>query len=104
MPLKTASETGLIGFFGHTYGEEGGGWRVIKRQFRISRRLNENAYVVQWFSFLDGEPTSLGVLHEADLLDPEKTKLYATRKEWLTAYEKMYAYRGSRHPLAEPAK
>lgn len=76
---------GLVGFFGHTY--KTGEPKMLEYQFRIIRRLGYDRYVIQYFSFLDGGPTNLGVMAEKDLLG-DLVKLYASEGLWNEAYEK----------------
>ena len=77
---------GLIGLYGHTYVNDERG-RVIQCQFRIIRKMDDDRYIFQFFSFADGEPTNLGTMTEAELLGPD-VKLYANEALWLRAYEK----------------
>lgn len=78
-------KTGLIGLYGHTFvnGE-------VQYQFQIIRSLKGDRYVIQYFSFLDGSPTNLGVMSEAEMLGPD-TKLYATCELWNVGYQKAQA-------------
>jgi hypothetical protein len=80
----------MLGLFGHTFvPDEGGeeGDRVVQYQFRIIRTLPADAYVVQYFSFLDGRPTDLGRMTGAELWGPNVT-LYSTEGDWVWGYEK----------------
>ena len=77
-------QEGLIGYFGHTY-TVFEGKRMIQYQFRIVRKMDDNRYVIQFYSFLDGCPTNLGVFTEEYLLG-EDVKLYATEAKWNAAY------------------
>ena len=88
------NNSGLIGLFGHTYidDREAPGETMIEYQFKIIRKMEGDRYVFQYFSFLDGEPTEVGVMTEAELLGPN-VKLYATAELWLHAYEKASARR-----------
>jgi hypothetical protein len=60
---------------------------MIQYQFQIIRKMEGDRYVFQYFSFLDGSPTQVGVMTEAELLGPN-VKLYANQELWLWAYEK----------------
>jgi hypothetical protein len=59
---KTAKSEpqGLIGLFGHTHvldndeNSATAGKKVIQYQFEIVRQMDDNRYIVQLFSFLDG--------------------------------------------------
>jgi hypothetical protein len=84
--LTAAPEDGLLGLYGHTYIDDEGARRV-QYQFQIIRKAPGDRYVVQYFSFMDSEPTNVGVMSEADLLGPD-VKLYATRETWLDGYDK----------------
>jgi hypothetical protein len=80
---------GLIGLFGHTYVPdiERPNETRIQWQFEIIRRMRGDRYVVQLFSWMDGSPTEVKVMTEADLLGPD-VRLYATIEQWNIAYEK----------------
>jgi hypothetical protein len=78
---------GLIGLFGHTYIEDDRRGKMVQYQFKIIRKMDGGRYVFQYFSFMDGSPTSLGIMSEAELLGPN-VKLYATAELWNEAYEK----------------
>jgi hypothetical protein len=64
--------TGLIGLFGHTYVDQ-----VIDHQFEIIREIKGDRYVVQLFSWADGEPTEVEIVSQTELLGPA-VKLYAS--------------------------
>lgn len=80
---------GLIGLFGHGYitDPDDADAVMIQYQFKILRKMDSNRYVVQYFSFMDGSPTRVGVYSEAELLG-DTIKLYATTASWNDAYEK----------------
>jgi len=86
---KKRRPEGLIDLFGHTYiaDPDDPEQRTIQYQFRIIRRMRGERYVVQYFSFLDGGPTNVGVMTEAELLGPD-VKLYADQELWNYGYEK----------------
>jgi hypothetical protein len=81
---------GLVGLFGHTLvpdtqsGRQDGG-KEIQFQFQIIRRMDAERWVVQYFSFLDGRPTTVAVYSEAYLLGPD-VKLFASENEWRDAH------------------
>lgn len=85
---KVKQPEGLIGLFGHTYitDPDDADALMIQYQFRIIRKMDGDRYVIQYFSFWDGEPTNLGVMTEAELLGPS-VKLYATTELWNHTYE-----------------
>jgi hypothetical protein len=93
--MKTKSMTveaeGLIGLFGHTYipDPQNAERLALQYQFKIIRKMEGNRYVVQYFSFMDGDPTNVGVCQESELLGPN-VKLYATEQLWRAGYEKRY--------------
>ena len=81
---------GLLDLFGHTHvsdPEGADGDRMIQYQFKIIRRMHGDRYVIQYFSFMDGTPTNVGVMTEAELLGSTVT-LYATAELWNVGYEK----------------
>ena len=80
---------GLIGLFGHIYiaDPENPSVKMIQFQFQIIRKMEGERYVVQYFSFLDGGPTCVGVYPQAELLGPN-SKLYVNIELWNEAYEK----------------
>jgi len=85
---KTATEPeGLVGFLGHTYGDdpEGIEKKMIRFQFKIIRKVDATRYAVQYFSCWDGCPTNVGVMSEADLLGPD-VRLYASQELWNDAF------------------
>jgi hypothetical protein len=92
---------GLIGLFGHTYFDGVDGDPALRWQFQIIRRMRGDRYVVQLFSFMDGEPTEVTVLTEAELLGPH-VKLYATRELWHLGYEKYQAKWGWKTTAKRP--
>jgi hypothetical protein len=83
---KTRQPEGLIGLFGHAYVADEHVGRTIQYQFEIIRRMEGDRYVIQYFSFLDGSPTNVSVMTEAELLGPD-VRLYATTELW-NVYEK----------------
>jgi len=91
---KRRRTEGLIDLFGHTYipDQEDPEHQVIQNQFQIIRRMRGDRYVVQLFSWLDGGPTEVVVMTEAELLGPN-VKLYATEENWHTASEKAHERR-----------
>jgi hypothetical protein len=82
---------GLIGFFGHTLipdpDQSMSDRKMIEYQFEILRKMEGARYVIQYFSFMDGTPTNLGVMTEAELLGPD-VKLYANADLWNEGYAK----------------
>lgn len=81
---------GLIGLFGHTYVPDldaGGDATMIQYQFEIIRTMEGARYVVQLFSWIDGSPTTVSVMSEAEMLGPT-VKLYSTREDWCEGYDK----------------
>jgi hypothetical protein len=81
-------DDGLIGLFGHTYIDDPDkpSVKMIQFQFRIIRKMEGDRYVIQYFSWLDGSATKVGVMPEAELLG-ESVKLYANAELWNAAYE-----------------
>ena len=43
--------------------------------------MDETRYVIQYYSYVDGGPSKLGVMSEAELLGPD-VKLYPTSELW----------------------
>lgn len=86
-------EEGLVGLFGHTLVpiEEVPGRKEIQFQFKIIRKLEGQRYLVQYFSYMTGGPTNLGVYAE-DVLVGEDVKLYATEELWREADQKSAEY------------
>lgn len=80
------STGGLVGMFGHTYVPSETGPN-LKYQFFVIRRVSETRFAVQLFSWIDGSPTEVEVWTE-DYLCGSDVKLYATKEDWLYAYEK----------------
>lgn len=78
---------GLVGLFGHTYipDPENADERIIQYQFRIVRKMEGERYVVQYYSCWDGDPTSVGVYSEAELLGPN-VRLYLHDVLWRDAF------------------
>jgi hypothetical protein len=86
---RTAKPEGLVGFFGHTYEPDDGDPELlaIQYQFKIIRPFPPGRWIVQLYSFMDGDPTRLAVYDETFLLGP-KVKLYATAELWNDAYSR----------------
>jgi hypothetical protein len=84
--VVTAEPEGLIGLFGHTYVQHED-YKGVQYQFQIIHKMEGARYIVQYFSFMDGSPTEVGVFPEDELLGPN-CKLYATAELWHEAYEK----------------
>jgi hypothetical protein len=80
---KQPRPEGLIGLYGHTYivDPHDRDERMIRYQFQIIRRMGASRYVFQYFSFIDGSPTQVGVMSETELLGPD-VKLYADEETW----------------------
>ena len=93
MTKKKNAETpmaneGLVGFFGHKLTMTGDPpSKLVENQFRIIRRVDESRYAIQYFSFLDGGPTNVGVVSEQELLG-DMTKLYADEALWREAADR----------------
>ena len=91
-PLPVAQwGDGLRGLFGHTYEpdpDDPDGLPRIQYQFEIIREVPGSRYVVQLFSWVDGSPTEVRVMSEAEVLDHPTVRLYATQSDWHWAYEK----------------
>lgn len=67
----------LTGLFGHLYNSD----NKIERQFLIKAKIEQAVYLVQWFGWIVGEPTTLGLLSAEDLMFP-KAELYQDAKQW----------------------
>jgi len=85
---KMAANEGLGGFFGHLYTADPDfpDEQIIQYQFRVIRRMDAERWIVQFFSYLTGEPTQIGVYPESVLLG-ETVKLYPDEAGWLGAAE-----------------
>jgi hypothetical protein len=90
----TTITQGLIGLFGHSYVDDADhpSGRSIEYQFQIVRRLDGDRHVIQYFSFLDGSPSQLGVMTEAELLGPD-VKLYIAAELWSDSYQQQEGQR-----------
>jgi hypothetical protein len=80
---------GLTGLFGHLYIDdpEHPVRRMIQCQFHILHKIDDQRYAVQYFSWLDGSATQVGVYPESVLLGDD-VKLYATPELWNGAAER----------------
>lgn len=94
---KRPRTEGLLDLFGHTYVDdpEYPEERAIQYQFKIIRTFGPDRYIVQYFSWWDGDPTNLGVMTEAELLGPD-VKLYAHEDLWRTCAEEVNEQRRQR--------
>jgi hypothetical protein len=74
---KQPRPEGLIGLFGHTYivDPDDQDERMIQYQFQIIRRMDAGRYVFQYFSFMDGSPTQVGVMSETGASGPRRQTL-----------------------------
>jgi hypothetical protein len=79
-------DEGLVGFFGHTFTTTDGK-PELRYQFRILRPLPPDRWVVEFFSFWDGCPNTLGVFAESYLLS-DSVALYASEETWRAGYDK----------------
>lgn len=61
----------------------------IQFQFRILRPLPPDKWVVQYYSFMSGEPNKLGVYSEEYLLS-NQCALYPDHEAWVNAYADRY--------------
>jgi hypothetical protein len=84
---RNTNETGLVGLFGHTRNDDGS----INWQFEIVGKINDDAYTVQLFSWLDGRPTDVKIF---TTLQITSHSLYSTREAWINqwAKEREYTY------------
>lgn len=73
---QPTSSPGLVGCYGHEY-EDG----KINLQFKIVRKVNENLYMIQFYSFWFGEPTNIEARTLEFLIGPN-CKLYANYNTW----------------------
>jgi hypothetical protein len=91
---RRGTTKGLVGFFGHAYGQDPDDPErtMIRHQFRVVRKLDAARYVIQFYSFVDGEPNKLGVMSEAKLLG-DTVSLYPDAQSWRLAYEKEWRRR-----------
>lgn len=62
----------LIGLWVHTFNHKG----EIEQQGHIIRG-NDSMFLVELFSWITGEPTSVVPFSESELLDPNRCALYA---------------------------
>jgi hypothetical protein len=86
-PKPTKNDEELSGLFGHTYVPDPElDDKVIRYQFEILRRLGHDRWIVQLFSWLDGDRTEVAVYPQAYLLSDD-VKLYADKDAWHWAYE-----------------
>ena len=75
----------LVGKFFHIMsinGEE-----KIQYQGSISQALDNDYYLVQFYSFLDGTKTRLEIFHISHMV---YWRLYETNEDWVSAYNHSY--------------
>jgi hypothetical protein len=80
---QPVAEDGLIGRFGHKCTQSTG---KLHFQFRIVRKLTGQRYIVQFYSWVDGRATTVGMMSEEELLG-QNVKLYADAESWSLAAE-----------------
>ena len=73
----------LATLWAHLLGDEG----EIEYQVEILRPGPPGTWIVQYYSFMGGDPTSVGVVPEATLLDDEKCVLYLDAEGMRFAHE-----------------
>lgn len=73
---QPSSSPGLVGFYGHEYLDD-----KINVQFKVARKVNENLYIIQLYSFWFGEPTNLES-RTMDFLLGQSCKLYSDHAAW----------------------
>lgn len=78
-----AASVGLVGFYAHELDDEG----YASRQFRIVRQLDAERWLVEYFSWLTGEPGEAEPLTEAHLLS-SRCVLYGSAEAMVHAYER----------------
>lgn len=76
-----ANTGGLLGLFGHTRDECGD----IKWQFEIIGKVDDDAYAIQLFSWVDGMPTDVKIMQVEQL---RECSLYSTRSAWIDQWKK----------------
>lgn len=78
---KTAAlSLGIVGKFIHTVREDG----FLSYQGQIID-IDGETVIVQWFSYLSGDPTDIETLDKDFLYDRSKCRIYATESAWLDA-------------------
>lgn len=71
----------LVGFFGYTL-EQGKQPITPEHQFQVVRQV-EDGYMVQLFDWLMGDNSHLQFYPVSVLLDSERVRLYATKRDWV---------------------
>lgn len=79
-PAARGGKDSLVGYFGHRLGDDG----FIRNQFEIVRRVSEDVYAIQLFSYVDGRPTNIEIVSLAQLQD-RSMRLYPNEHEWALA-------------------
>ena len=82
---KDTAEDGcsLATLWAHLLGDDG----EIVYQVEILRPGPVGTWIVQYYSFLTGDPTNVGIVAEATLLDDKKCALYLDSDAMNVAYE-----------------
>jgi len=76
---------GLLGFFGHSYNDDG----ALEWQFRVIRTVGQGSYAIQLFEWIVGAPSEIVILTEKELSTP-KYKLYPDEDAWRHASDEYH--------------
>ncbi len=79
-PAVHGGKDALVGYFGHRLDADG----HIRNQFEIVRKVSEEMYAIQLFSYIDGRPTNVEVVSLAELRS-QNMRLYSSEYEWALA-------------------
>lgn len=90
----------LVGLYFHTFADAGD-QRVVEYQGKIVAHVGDGDFLVQLFSWLDGEPTELHLLEVARLKDG-RAQFYETREAWTAWYERVGCHWARRAERLEP--
>lgn len=91
---ETPEVKGIIGLWGHTYED-----KILEWQFKIIRQIDEETYLCQLFSWMDGSPTESKPITKNDLYNT--CKLYTSTELMQEAYEKYEKGQGAKERVKQ---
>lgn len=75
----------VVGLYFHVYNSHGN----VNRQGRVRGEiLRGMSYLVQWYSWLDGQPTTIQIVAMTEM---SQWKFYLTPAEWVAAVQEQQA-------------